>query len=169
MMEIRSKDPYPAASISVQRLMLINECPLEWRFYDLYLFRDSEVVFYVGQSRLAFVRVWEHIIQGYKGRSIVGRFILANWPASMKFNIELISSRSSQFTSVCNDVNTAEQYLIAALTPCFNEVLNSQPSPVPGRYRPYNAPLRCSRSPKHLIREAGYAASAEDKKTWLGE
>ena len=36
---------------------------------------SREVVFYVGQSYLAFGRVWEHLLSGFKGHSIMGRFI----------------------------------------------------------------------------------------------
>jgi hypothetical protein len=43
-------------------------CPPELRPYDLYLCRDDEVVFYVGQSYVAFDRVWQHILDGFKGR-----------------------------------------------------------------------------------------------------
>ena len=151
------------------RFLQIEECPLEWRRLDLYLFRDAQVVFYIGQSHLAFVRVWEHIVQGYKARSVVGRFILANWPYSMKFTIELFSSSSSRFAPVGNEINAAERSLIEQHSPCFNESLNLHPTPVPAQYRRYNAPLRCSRSIKHLARDAGYIIKAEDKKTWLSE
>ena len=155
----------PQASLAVMRFLQIEECPLEWRKLDLYLFRDAQVVFYVGQSHLAFVRVWEHIVQGYKARSVVGRFILANWPYSMRFTIEMISSSSSRFVFIGNEINAAERSLIEQYSPCFNETMNPRLTPVPAQYQRYNAPLRCSRSIKHLARDAGYIVKAEDKKT----
>ena len=76
--------------LSVKEFLITEQrCLPEWRPFDLYLFRDEHVVFYVGQSYVAFDRVWRHILDGFKGRSMVGRFILCNWPASMKFVIEL--------------------------------------------------------------------------------
>lgn len=32
---------------------------------DLYAFRDEAVVFYVGQSQLAFSQVWDHLKSGF--------------------------------------------------------------------------------------------------------
>ena len=40
----------PKISISLKRFLLIEQCPEDWKVFDLYLFRDEEVVFYVGQS-----------------------------------------------------------------------------------------------------------------------
>ncbi len=156
----------PDISISLKRFMIVEQCPPAWRALDLYLFRDDQVVFYVGQSYLAFARVWEHLRNGFKGRSIVGRFILCNWPASLNFSLELMSSKSERFGSVGNDLDAAERELIQRWSPCFNESQNSQPMPLPGRYVPPNARLRCSRSLNKLIHEAERAVKAEDKKLW---
>ena len=71
-------------ALSLKRFLIVAECPPDWRAFDLYLFRDDEVVFYVGQSYLAYARVWQHITDGYKARSVVGRFVLCNWPGSMR-------------------------------------------------------------------------------------
>jgi hypothetical protein len=46
---------------------------------QIYLFRDAAVAFYIGQSYLAFARVWEHLLSGFKGHSIMGRFVWCNW------------------------------------------------------------------------------------------
>jgi hypothetical protein len=91
IMEASSLPDKATVAIPVKRFLLTEQCPAEWHLFDLYLFRDDEVVFYIGQSHIAFVRVWEHLVQGFKGRSIVGRFIWSNWPASMNFTIELFS------------------------------------------------------------------------------
>jgi hypothetical protein len=135
----------------------------------LYLFRDDAVVFYVGQSYLAFARVWEHLLGGFKGHSIVGRFVWANWPKSMKFTIELLSSQSAQFEGVGHDLSAAERELIQRWTPCFNVSLNGQPTPVPAVYLPPNAPLRCSRGLNKLIREAERVVKAEDTELLMQE
>ncbi len=156
-------------AISLKRFMLVEQCPPAWRALDLYLFRDEQVVFYVGQSYLAFGRVWEHLRNGFKGRSIIGRFILCNWPASLSFTLELSSSKSEQFRIVGNDLDAAERQLIQRWSPCFNESHNSRPTPLPGRYLPPSAKLRCSRSLNKLMHEAERAVKMEDKKLWLGE
>ncbi len=154
------------AILPLKRFLLIEQCPEEWKGLDLYIFRDDAILFYVGQSHLAFARVWEHLLGGFKGHSIVGRFIWVNWPKSMSFTIELLSSVSEQFSSVGHDLNLAEQLLIQQWTPCFNVSLNPQPTAVPQTYLPPNVGLRRRRSLKQLIREAERAVQAEDNLRW---
>ena len=156
--------------LPLKRFLLIKDCPAVWKGLDLYLFRDETVVFYVGQSQLAFARVWEHLLNGFHGHSIVGRFIWANWPASMNFTIELMSSQSEEFTDVENDLNAAERKLIQQVSPCFNTSLNSQPTSLPASYLPANAKRPAFiRSLNRLIREAERAVKAEETKTWMQE
>ena len=90
-------------AVSLKEFLLTEQrCPPEWRPFDLYLFRDDEVVFYVGQSYVAFDRVWRHILDGYKGRSVVGRFIHCNWPASLPWPwMVMMDSTSSGLPRVC--------------------------------------------------------------------
>lgn len=158
-----------SAAIPLKRFLLIEQCPASWKDLDLYLFRDETTVFYVGQSYLAFARVWEHLKTGFKGHSIVGRFIWVNWPKSMKFTIELFSSRSEQFSCVGYDLNAAERQLIQQWAPCFNASLNSQPTPVPDCYLPPNAPIRCRRSFNKLIHEAERVVQTDETKRWMQE
>lgn len=155
-------------AISLKRFLLLEECPADWRVLDLYLFRDENVVFYVGQSHFAFARVWEHLMGGFKGHSIVGRFIWCNWPTSMNFTIELLSSQSAQFVDLGNDVTAAERQLIRRWYPCFNVSQNSQPGVVPAHYRPFNARLRCG-SLNRLVHQAARAVQAEERERWLRE
>jgi len=154
-------------AIPLKRFMLIEHCPADWRALDLYVFRDEAVTFYVGQSYLAFDRVWDHLRNGFKGRSVIGRFILGNWPASLRFTIELLSSQSERFVHVDHDLDQAERDLIQQLSPCFNAALNSQPTPCPDRYAPLTAPLRCGRSLNKLIHEAERAVKADEQSRWL--
>lgn len=159
----------PPISISIKRFLLLEQCPAEWQGLDLYLFRDNTVIFYVGQSQLAFARIWEHLLGGFKGHSMMGRFVWANWPQSMNFTIEMFSSRWDEFASVENDLNAAERLLIQRHAPCFNISLNSQPTPLPGGYAAPNARLRGPRSLTKLIHEAERAVKAEDRQRWLQE
>jgi hypothetical protein len=155
--------------ISLKRFLLIEECPPKWMGLNLYLFRDGEVAFYVGQSHLAFGRVWEHLLGGFKGHSLVGRFVWCNWPTSLRFTIELMSSGLEDFNSVGNDLNASERCLIQRWTPCFNVSLNSQPAPLPSAYSPPNSRLRCSRSLRSLIYQAERAVQMEDQQRFIAE
>jgi hypothetical protein len=154
-------------TIPLKRFLLIEQCPTAWQEMDLYIFRDEAVAFYIGQSHLAFSRVWEHLLNGFHGHSIMGRFVWCNWPISMKFTIELLSSQSEQFNIVENDVNAAERLLIQNWSPCFNVSQNIQPTPLPNSYIPPNAPFRRRRSLTMLLHEAERAVKAEDSKLWL--
>ena len=154
-------------AILLKRFLLVGLCPPSWKGLDLYLVRDENAVFYIGQSYLAFARVWEHLLSGFKGHSIVGRFIWCNWPKSMSFTIELLSSQSEQFGVVGNELNASEQLLIQRWSPCFNISQNNQPTPLPDCYLPPNAPFRRRRSLNMLIHEAERAVKAEDTKLWL--
>lgn len=154
-------------AIPLKRFLLVEQCPAEWSHFDLYIFRDDEVAFYVGQSQLAFARVWEHLLGGFHGHSIVGRFIWCNWPKSMSFTIELLSSKSPHFDEAGNDLDASERLLIQRWSPCFNVSLNVEPTPLPASYLPPNAPFRRRRSLNALIHEAERAVKAEDAKLWL--
>ncbi len=154
-------------TIPIKQFILIDECPTAWKGMDLYVFRDEAVAFYVGQSQLAFSRVWEHLINGFHGHSIVGRFVWCNWPTSMKFTVELLSSQSEPFNSVGNDLDFAERQLIQNWSPCFNVSQNSQPTSLPDSYLPPNAPFRRRQSLNKLIHEAERAVKAEDTKLWI--
>ena len=155
--------------IPFKRFILNEQCPEVWKGFDLYLFRDKDTVFYIGQSHLAFDRVWEHLLGGFKGHSIVGRFVWVNWPKSMSFTIELLSSRSEQFKDVGNNLNASERSLIEHYAPCFNVSLNSQPTPLPESYIQPNAPFRRRRSLNAMIHEAERAVKTEEAKHWLQE
>jgi len=147
----------PSLSLLLRRFLVVEKCPAEWQHFDLYLFRDESVVFYVGQSYTAFNRVWSHIYDGWKGRSLVGRFVLMNWPRSLRFVVELYHSQAAAFQPVEHDLNRAEQQLIAAYRPCFNDTYNLSPTPLPAHLNPPTVVVRHPRNPKAMIREAGLA------------
>ncbi len=158
----------PGVLISIKEFLLTDQhCPPDWRPFDLYLFRDDEVVFYVGQSYVAFDRVWRHILDGFKGRSVVGRFILCNWPASAKFTVELLATGSERFAAADHDLNAAERWLIETHAPCFNTALNSHPTPLPAGYMPPNSKITCPRSPRKLIRQANIIVQVDNRRRWL--
>jgi hypothetical protein len=154
-------------TMDVKHLILEPECPPNLMEYDLYIIRDADLIFYVGQSNSAFYRVWEHIINGYKARSIVGRFILCNWPASMHFQIDFYSSKSDLFTAVSHDLNRAELQLINKHRPCFNEIANISPTLLPTQYKPVTKLMKYSHGLRKLQFQARLAIEAEAKKRWI--
>ncbi|WP_420644856.1 GIY-YIG nuclease family protein [Candidatus Leptofilum sp.] len=156
----------PNVILPLKRFLLNEQCLEAWQGLDLYLFRDENVVFYIGQSHSGFARVWEHLLSGFKGHSITGRFIWINWPKSMKFTIELLSSQSAQFATVGYDLDAAEQWLIREYSPCFNVSHNPQPTAVPSTYLPPNAKFRRRASLRKLIFEAERVVRAEDNQRW---
>jgi hypothetical protein len=155
----------PEISLSLKQFLTISDCPARWKHYDLYIIRAEQVVFYVGQSYCAFERVWEHIRGGPKGHSIVGRFVLANWPRSGSFVIDLLSAQSLRFTQCNHSLDAAERCLIEQFTPCFNSALNTQPAPLPAGFLPPNTPIKHLRSYKRMLREAVYAVRSTDADT----
>lgn len=155
--------------LKVKQFILLEECPEEWKKLDLYVIRDENLVFYVGQSYAAFQRVWDHIRNGYKWRSDVGRFILCNWPKSMNYEIELLSSSSPEFDAVGNDLLKAEELLIKKYKPCFNVSQNDSPSPMPEVYLPPGSAIRCSRSIKRLQYQAEQSIRNDERKKWIEE
>ncbi len=155
--------------IPLKRFLTLETCPPGWPRYDLYVIRDDAVAFYVGQSYNAFDRVWTHIRGGPRGRSTVGRFVLCNWPASMRFTIELLCSASERFAGVGHDLDAAERLLIEELAPCFNDVLNRQPTPLPACYLPPDAKIRQLKSYSRMLKEAAYAVRQESRRAGTRE
>jgi len=163
-----SRTPY-RVTIPVKQFILLEDCPAAWKDLDLYVIRDEFTVFYVGQSYQAFSRVWDHIRNGYKARSEVGLFILCNWPKSMNFQIELMSSRGREFDEIENNLLRAEELLIKRFRPCFNISQNNDPSPIPECYFPPSSNIR---SPRSLIRmryQGEQSILHDNRKKWLEE
>ncbi len=149
-------------ALSLARFLITTDLPDGWAHYDLYVIRDDDVAFYVGQSDSAFHRVWAHLEGGFKGRSTVGRFVLLNWPAALRFTVELLSSAAERFALLGNTRDAAERYIIETLAPCFNEALNQAPTPLPRRYTPPDARVRHPRSLRRMIADAEHAVQLAD-------
>lgn len=160
-------EPVLQAAVQLKTFLTITACPPRWHLFDLYLIHDEQVAFYVGQSVCAFDRVWEHIKGGPHGHSLVGRFILCNWPRSARFTVDLMSSQMARFASVRHNLNASEQALIEEWSPCFNVSLNSSPTPLPAGYLPPNASIKYLKNFRRMLREAGYAArGSKDDMEW---
>jgi hypothetical protein len=155
--------------LPLREFLVIADCPESWKAYDLYLFRDEDVVFYVGRSQTAFTRVWSHLYDGFKGRSLVGRFVLMNWPRALHFTVELMHSGDAQFAALGHSVEAAEAALIEHYAPCFNEMLNRTPTPLPTGYNPLTAKGRRPRSPNRMIHDAEQANRWADRQRYTDE
>lgn len=152
--------------LPVKEFLTITTCPDGWLHYDLYLFRDEKTVYYVGQSDLAFARIWRHIQDGFKGRSLVGKYLRVNWPKSMNFSICLMSSNSPMFANVNHSIDEAERFLIWKYAPCFNEMLNHKPTAIPDGYRHPDENVPYPRHVGRMMREAEAAVDRERQRNY---
>ncbi len=150
--------------LTLNELLLQERCPPQWRRHDLYLFRDEQVVFYVGQSDKAYDRVWRHLRDGFKGRSDIGRFIRCNWPRSVRFVVELMNSQAAHFAVVDHNLDAAEKHLIEKFAPCFNKMMNKNPTPVPEGYLLLTNLLRRPRHINDMIKYATRIAQTQDNR-----
>lgn len=109
--------------------------------YSLYVVRDGETVFYVGQTTDAIeTRLQRHAL------SSLGQFITANAPESDGWQVELVDHRDCAPAVRAGlwptlpdgarlDPDIAEIALIRVLRPCLNSTYNTNPRPLPERYQ----------------------------------
>jgi hypothetical protein len=166
-MNLKNHSILYSVTVPVKQFILLDECPPSWREMDLYIIRDKDCAFYVGQSHQAFNRVWDHVKNGCKARSEVGLFILCNWPKSMNFQIDLLSSQADEFDEVNNNLLRAEEMLIKRYRPCFNISQNSEPRPIPELYFPPSSAIRSPRSLTRMRYQAEQSLLNDEKKKWL--
>lgn len=148
--------------LTIKKFLTITTCPPAWLGHDLYVVREmvtpaAGCVFYVGQSDLAFARLWRHFHDGFKGRSLLGKFVRANWPRSMNFGVDLYCSLDAAFAPWNHDRSAIEAHLIALWRPCLNEQLNATPTPLPAGYAPATKTVRFPRHIGRMMREAEVA------------
>lgn len=109
---------------------VIKDLPI----YRLYVVRDGDTVFYVGQAGDVVDRLYGHLGQGSwswaTGMSELGKLIKANLPTSRDWRIELYTIGELGV----NGVDLAEEALIDILRPCLNRALNRNPSALPDKY-----------------------------------
>lgn len=107
----------------------------------LYLVRDGDVIFYVGQSGSPLDRLQEHLgkaSRSYNHPSSLGRLIIDNHPDSDDWTYELYTPEDCiQFMEKvpfkCT-VNKAEIALIQHFSPALNVMLNNNPGNLPRKY-----------------------------------
>lgn len=104
----------------------------------IYIFRDGEHVFYVGQSIDIGRRLHEHLLSTAQ----VGDLVRLNWPKSLSWQVEIMTVEECQpyvlreypkSTSMWLD--TAERVLIRYYHPSLNGKLNFSPSKLPAHIK----------------------------------
>lgn len=105
--------------------------------YRLYIFRDDETVFYVGQAENTQKRFLAHLgVDGRHEESKVGEFLRENAPDSGAWFFEQYTLEDC-FPLVGKQlgVDEAEEALIHLYRPSFNSAANPTPALLPGRYK----------------------------------
>jgi len=91
-----------------------------WGQFDLYVFRDADLILYVGKTNQNVIdRIAQHLGLTYFADSQVGRLIEDNSPASHAWSI---------------DLDHAERSLILEHSPALNVIANPQPRALPRKY-----------------------------------
>jgi hypothetical protein len=113
---------------------------------NLYIVRDGEVIFYVGQSgRGIRFRLFQH-----HRETSLGNLIQDNLPDSMGWQIDLLtvqdclSQIKKHFPYISESfilkednafIDRAEEAMIRELRPCLNGTWNLNPNPLPDKYK----------------------------------
>ena len=140
----------------------INEPPDAF----IYLVRDGDIIFYVGQSRNLAQRISEHLGHGRKSASDLGELILGNMPDSENWIIEFHTIKDcsgkvkehygidySQYTldDFCRSemllktaIDFSEIVMINDCRPCLNVTYNANRTALPLKYIPI--PIESSES-----------------------
>lgn len=123
---------------------------------QIYVVRDSDVIFYVGRSVDPFSRIYQHMGYERKLPTNLGRLILDNQPESDEWTFECYSLKDcgsiirqslpqgwdegmkEAMIKICeNNASKAEGCMIQALNPCLNTLHNDTPSKLPEKYMRY--------------------------------
>lgn len=146
--------------------MTIKEALLKWKqdqrgiraeFYQIYVIREEETVFYVGKSGDPEARLLSHLgMDWHADTSPIGRFIIRQVPASgswlfLQYTVEECIPFVDQYRATLPgtdqalfrmfgdqnrcDVDFAEEALIKIHRPHFNTAMNPDPCPLPEKYR----------------------------------
>jgi len=128
----------------------------------IYVVRDANLVFYVGQSKRDVVdRFFEHL----QKPSRLGRFVELNKPASFAWQVDFYTladcrpfvNQKSLFSMQAwehFDMDMAEQALIRHFRPVLNRDHNSKPTPLPPTYRGHHLAARTQtdiQAPEHRV------------------
>lgn len=123
-------------------------------FY-IYLVRDGETVFYIGQSWDVYTRLEQHLGMDWRNdASHLGKCVIDNHPQSEAWEIEFYSLRDCEamvmdfmkaqgdttytveryYAHTQSAIDTAEEAMIKFHRPCLNVAANPHPTLLPERY-----------------------------------
>ena len=124
---------------------LLDDKTDELENYCIYVVRDGETVFYVGESARGVVnRLLDHLGLGLMAvlPSVLGETVFCNLPQARAWRIDLYTLEdctpfvNEQFPAYKRwGIKEAEQALIAKLRPCLNTAHNPTPSALPECYK----------------------------------
>jgi len=119
------------ASLTINDV-LADHWPPEHERANIYIFRDADVIFYVGSSPRGKVynRVRAHIKTKSGGHSSLHYLVKNNMPDSLNWNIDLYRVKKTYV----GDILSCESAIIYRLCPVINQQFNPYPTPLPIRY-----------------------------------
>ena len=134
-------------TILVEDILDKELCHVDYEDCRIYIFRDKDLVLYIGQSKDVIRRLKEHLGFNVRGFGIkesnIGRLVNANVPESKQWEIDLLTLEDCKtytvFTIPAENVDWAEAELISLLCPCLNQHLNRRYNR-DSRLRKYNCP-----------------------------
>jgi hypothetical protein len=113
--------------------------PPEHERANIYIFRDADVIFYVGSSPRGKVynRVRAHIKTRSGGHSDLHDLVKNNMPDSLNWNIDLYRAKKTYISDLLGEsasIIGIESNIIRRLHPVINQQFNPCPTPLPIRY-----------------------------------
>ena len=110
-----------------------DQWPPEHEHANIYIFRDADVIFYVGSSpKSVYNRIRAHLgIGTYFGHFELHTLVEDNLPNSRNWNIDLYRVNSANVS----DILRCERQIIQRLCPIVNIQGNPFPMPLPMRYK----------------------------------
>lgn len=123
--------------------------------YHIYLVRENETVFYIGQSSSIYDRLESHLGMDWRhAPSVLGKLALENLPMSRAWAVELYSLEDCEqrtleymtnelgctfytkevYYHAGGGVDFAERAFISLYHPCLNTTYNLSPTKLPERY-----------------------------------
>ncbi len=114
---------------------------------QIYVFRDDEVVFYVGQTQMAgAARAYEHWCGGFRANDRLQEFLRAALDDGLDVAVEFWSvddCKAIDIEAEIYDAEDAEQLLIDLHCPIFNTAgMSKNPAETPTKYIGYHAMLQ---------------------------
>ena len=108
-----------------------DQWPPEHKHANIYIFRDEDVILYVGSSTNVYNRIRAHVGIREGGHFMLNTLVQDNLPGSRNWNIDLYMVNSTTFGNLMR----YEMQIIKRLCPIINKHGNPCPIPLPMRYK----------------------------------